>query len=893
MTQESIVTTLESVSEQVLLLDANDLPSVASIHTELQGVAARLGNAPKATSLVSSCLGILDSIVLREDPGVADPISVLGQALASLLEAARADDWELITVPAELAGGAGGGTATAGLDGILEEFLQNQVSVLEELEALVLGVERGEITTPVPRSSVLSIRSRVSRLSSGLTSERVCHRIEDMLEQVPALLVAQTLLEAIDWLGQYFRHLREGAPAPGSPDALYTRIQEQIDGEPSDLPRPSGQQTQAEAAPPASAASPAASGAASSAPISLAEIEPQLLTDFVQEAGDHLEEAEQELLRLETDPEDSEPIHALFRAIHTIKGVAGMLRLDHIQRLAHSGETLMDKARHGELLLQGERIELVFQTVDLLKRMIGELMSGGASEVSAPPELGNLLERLDSAVNDGGKASASAPAQTKSAPAPAATPNPAAASAASVPATSSTADAAEAGSSAGTASSAASAASASPAKASADGAPAPETNGTGSRPESARPTPSVTNVVKDFIKVDAARLDKMVDMIGELVIAESMVAGAKEMQDISSPELSRDLGLLNKIIRELQEIGTSLRMIPVRSTFQKMARIVRDISKKTGKHIEFVTVGEETELDKSVVDKIGDPLVHMVRNAVDHGIEATPEDRRNHGKSETGRITLRAYHREGNICIEVADDGRGIDPARIRKKAIDKGIITPEAELTESETFMLIFEPGFSTAEQVTDVSGRGVGMDVVRRNIEALRGKVQIRSVLGQGTTFVIQLPLTLAIIDGMIVRVGEDRFIVPTANVINSFQPTEQQKSSVFGSGEVVVFQGRTLPLFHLRHLFDLSQSAEEPLVLVLEADGRKIGVTVDELLGHQQIVIKSLGAALGRVPGITGGAVLPDGKIGLILDIAGLYKLTESKRSAGAPLPEPVAA
>lgn len=924
MNQDSFVRTLEAISEQILLLDPGDLPAVAAVHTALQQIAAQVAEAPGAAELVSASLALLDRIVLREDTGVADPVNTLGTALAALLEAARAGNLDALEMPAEFGPTEMSRARFSGLDSILEEFLRNQITVLEDLEALVLGVERGDVdgAGPALLRAFHTLKGESALL--GLDSERLCHRIEDMLETTPALSATDTLLQAIDWLGQYFRHLREGGVPPPPPDALYARIEAQVSGE-GDLDPEEAPGASPNAAPTATgarkAALPIASASAdpsrstptaqaavakSAAPapavpiiasVSLADIEPQLLADFVQEATDHLEDAEQELLRLESDPDDSGPIHALFRAVHTIKGVAGMLRLDHIQRLAHSGETLMDRARHGEIALVGRRIELVFSTLDLLKRLIAEL-ADARGDVRPPAELGLLLERLDRAVSEPDAVDSPEPmdaAGTRSStPAGARETAPQGLhlaesgtgaippiEAVTVPTSANLGDDAPAPSGSATGGSVAAATG------------HPHTGGSGAGPTDATRTTGVAAAIKDFIKVDAARLDKMVDMIGELVIAESMVSGASEMQSISSPELSRDLGLLNKIIRELQEIGTSLRMIPVRGTFQKMARIVRDIAKKTGKQIEFVTVGEETELDKSVVDKIGDPLVHMVRNAVDHGIESDPARRRALGKPETGHITLRAYHREGNICIEVADDGGGIDPERIRAKAVSKGLIAADAVLSEQEVFALLFEPGFSTAEKVTDVSGRGVGMDVVRRNIESLRGKVEIQSNLGRGTTFVIQLPLTLAIIDGMIVRVGEDRFIVPTANVVNSFQPTAEQRASVFGRGEIVVFHDQSLPLFHLGRLFGTAAGTEDGLVLVLEADGRRLGMTVSELLGHQQIVIKSLGSLLGKVPGITGGAVLPDGKIGLILDITGLYKLAEAQSPHEEPKPLALAA
>jgi len=368
-------------------------------------------------------------------------------------------------------------------------------------------------------------------------------------------------------------------------------------------------------------------------------------------------------------------------------------------------------------------------------------------------------------------------------------------------------------------------------------------------------------------------------MIGELVIAESMVSQSEELRELNSTKLARHLSQLDKITRELQEMATSLRMVPLRSTFQKMARLVRDLAKKSGKPVEFVMTGEDTELDKSVVDKIGDPLVHMVRNAVDHGIEVSPEERRKRGKPPVGRIELRAFHKGGNIHIEIEDDGRGLDCEAILAKARERGLVREGDSLSEREIFNLIFQPGFSTAKVVTDVSGRGVGMDVVKRNIEALRGQIEIQSEPGKGSVFSIRLPLTLAIIDGMVVRVGAERYIVPTLNIVRSVRPRPQDLSTVLHRGEMLSLQGELIPLFRLAELFEIEGAQQDPtegLVVVVEDEGRQIGLLTDELVGQQQIVIKTLGEALQGVRGISGGAIMPDGRVGLILDVGGLIRL-----------------
>jgi two-component system, chemotaxis family, sensor kinase CheA len=325
-----------------------------------------------------------------------------------------------------------------------------------------------------------------------------------------------------------------------------------------------------------------------------------------------------------------------------------------------------------------------------------------------------------------------------------------------------------------------------------------------------------------------------------------------------------------------------MRMVPIEPTFRKMARLVRDLSKKSGKEIDFVMEGAETELDKSMVEKLGDPLVHMVRNSVDHGIEASPEDRVKAGKKPAGRVVLRAFHKSGSINIEIEDDGRGLDREAIVAKGIEKGLITSGSGMSDQEVFGMIFLPGFSTAKQITEVSGRGVGMDVVNKNIESLRGNVIIKSEKGKGAVFTIVLPLTMAIIDGMSVGVGSEVYIIPTLSIIESLRPSPEMVSTVVGRGEVIKFRNRLLPAFRLSRLFNVEGAVTEvteALAVIVEDSGKQVAVIVDELIGQQQTVIKTLGVAMGRVPGISGASILADGRPGLILDISGLVKVAMS--------------
>lgn len=396
--------------------------------------------------------------------------------------------------------------------------------------------------------------------------------------------------------------------------------------------------------------------------------------------------------------------------------------------------------------------------------------------------------------------------------------------------------------------------------------------------------------VRETINIDAERLHQLVDTIGELVIAESMVVQHCERGGAGSAELSLRLNQLDKITRDLQEMGTSLRMVSIRPLFNKMARLVRDLAQKSGKEIIFEMSGEDTELDKSLVDCISDPLVHMMRNAADHGLEADAAERKKAGKSPDGRIHLRAYHKGGNVCIDIEDDGRGLDRERILEKAIDRGIIQDGSALSDPEVWNLIFEPGLSTAEKVSGVSGRGVGMDVVRRNIKSLRGQINIQSTQGEGSLFSIRLPLTLAIIDGMIIKVGSERFIFPTLSIIISLRPEPDAISTITGKKQLLQHRGEFVPIFHLGQNFGLSGAeldVTKALVIVVEVDGNKVGLVADELLGQQQIVIKTLGDYLGQTPGVAGGTIMADGKVGLILDLNEVLQLSKESNSRVANL------
>ncbi len=387
------------------------------------------------------------------------------------------------------------------------------------------------------------------------------------------------------------------------------------------------------------------------------------------------------------------------------------------------------------------------------------------------------------------------------------------------------------------------------------------------------------------IRVSIDKIDGLINMVGELVITQSMLGQLGQEFDVTRIQrLQEGLSQLEQNTRELQESVMKIRMLPISFTFSRFPRLVRDLSKQLDKEVELVMLGENTELDKTVMEKIGDPLVHLVRNSLDHGLESA-EQRTKNGKSSAGTITLNAYHHGGNIVIEVKDDGAGLNKDRIRNKAIEKGLITEEDQLSDAQVYDLIFQPGFSTADVVSDVSGRGVGMDVVRRNIAELNGSIDVSSTPGEGSIFSIRLPLTLAILDGQLVKVGEETYIFPLVSIVESIQLEKNMLNNITGNQFVMQLRDDYIPIICLQDVFNMDadkKDLEGAMLVVVEGDNEKVGIVVDELLGQQQVVIKSLEQNYQKVDSISGATILGDGTVALIVDISGLNNKTRETKT-----------
>jgi len=582
-----------------------------------------------------------------------------------------------------------------------------------------------------------------------------------------------------------------------------------------------------------------------------------LVKDFIAEGLEYIDEIEVNILNLEQNPESTDMINTIFRPFHSIKGVASFLNLEKIRDLAHNLENLLDKARNMELRVTPSLIDVILDGADALKAMILQLKDELENRPVKPlsVDLTVLIQRIKKSENgdedlpskrklgeilvEDGLITTDDVNQTLDLMR-------------DVPQKKIGEVLIE------------------------EGKVTPKQVSQALRKQAEQATEAST------LRVDTRKLDDLIDMVGELVITQSMIQQDLKQQANADKNLVRDISQFFRITSSLQRTSMSLRMVPIRQTFQRMSRLIRDLAKNAGKVIHVEMFGEETEIDRNMVDEIYNPLVHMVRNAVDHGLE-TPEERVMAGKPEKGLICLRAYHRGGNIVIEISDDGRGLSKQKIVDKAFKKGLISKLDELSDQDIFKMILLPGLSTAEKITDVSGRGVGMDVVKQSVEKLRGKIDIESKQGQGSTFITSFPLTLAIIDGMMVKVGHEVYIIPTLAIRQALRPARENYNLVVGKGETINVMGQLLPLVRLYELLGIEPEKKNPweaIVVVVEGENRAKCLLVDNILGKAEVVIKNLGEGLKHIKGVSGGAILGDGHIGLILDPEGVFELGEGK-------------
>lgn len=657
----------------------------------------------------------------------------------------------------------------------------------------------------------------------------------------------------------------------------------------------------------------------------------QFYQTFFEEAEELLVEMEQLLLGLDIEAPDAEDLNAIFRAAHSIKGGAATFGFSALTETTHLLENLLDRTRRRELALSRAIIDTFLETKDVLQDQLNAYRNGTEPDPQTLARICAVLQQL--AYETGGEAPA--PAPVAAAPAPA----PASAAAAAAPAGGalkvrllnvSKDDQAllreELGNlgeilgetqgdselavelatqcspddivavccfvidaeqiviepSTGAAAAAPGPAPAAVAEAVAAPAPAPSVPAPAAAPaakdkERAKASAAAAHQESGSIRVPTEKVDQIINLVGELVITQSMLAQtASSLDPVLFDRLFSGMGQLERNARDLQEAVMSIRMMPMDYVFSRFPRLVRDLAAKLGKQIDLVTFGKATELDKSLIERIIDPLTHLVRNSLDHGIE-TPDKRVAAGKDPTGQLILSAQHHGGNIVIEVSDDGGGLRRDKILAKAMQNGLPVSES-MSDEEVWQLIFAPGFSTAEAVTDLSGRGVGMDVVKRNIQEMGGHVEISSRPGNGTTTRIVLPLTLAILDGMSVKVGEETFILPLNCVMESLQPKADDVRTAANTERVMHVRGEYLPLLELHRVFNVENAVQEPtqgIAIILQAEGKRFALLVDQLIGQHQVVLKNLETNYRKVPGISAATILGDGSVALIVDVAALQR------------------
>lgn len=649
---------------------------------------------------------------------------------------------------------------------------------------------------------------------------------------------------------------------------------------------------------------------------------------FFEESREGLDAMEAGLLALESGQQDPEIINSVFRAAHSIKGGAGTFGFDAIAALTHVLETLLDELRAGKRALEATAVDAMLSSVDVLRALLREAEHGQPAD---PQAVAAIKARLEAVLS--GQAAAAAPvAAAKVDDTPEAwqigfAPSPSlfmsgndplriirelehlgslqvAARLDRLPGFDQldpleahlawdlglvgkvprskiedtfawVVDDCELDIRPAAPPSLATSAPAAPAAAS---APAPAA----ATPAAAAPA-AAAHEAETSIRVAVEKVDALINLVGELVITQAMLKQVSHALDpVHAEQLFAGLDLLERNTRDLQEAVIGVRMLPVDAVFRRFPRLVRDLSSRLGKHVRLRTIGEGTELDKGLIEKIADPLVHLVRNSIDHGLEM-PDVRRDAGKDETGTITLAASHQGGHIVIEVSDDGRGLNRDKILSKALERGLSVPDNP-TDAQVWDLIFQPGFSTADAVTDLSGRGVGMDVVRRNIQALGGEVQLESKAGNGTRVLIRLPLTLAILDGMTVAVAGETVILPLAYVLEALQPQPEDVRTMAGEGRVLRVRGEYLPILSLSEYYGFGgRTKDDSLVVVVEGDGQKIALEVDELVGQQQVVVKNIENNYRRISGVSGATILGDGRVSLIVDIGGLVRSLRMPQAA----------
>jgi two-component system, chemotaxis family, sensor kinase CheA len=764
----------------------------------------------------------------------------------------------------------------------IQAFVDEGREMLENVEPLLIELENSSGSSSVVDSEVLNTIFRLFHSLKGAagflhlnTVAKVTHEAEtllDMFRKGTATLNSghiDLLNRTTDFMGKMINSIETKLDDNGFDDEAAQIVKDlnltikSLSGEAVETPL-----TPPPAAPQKQIAKPISESAAIETPAGdetdkmQLVITPEMAKQFVTEAEELLEKAESAIINLEKEPDNKDFISEAFRSIHSFKGNSGFFGYSDLENISHKAENVLDILRDCSTGDGDEALTLILQVIDFLRGGISDIYAGKDPVIPGTQGLIALLE--SAATNLSGSLKAAKPAQSKTHNEKSEDSTPAKPAGATPSISLPSLDAAP---------SAGSAIAATVTAAAEEDHKAAE-----------RKVQEPKNTQRQSIRVDVEKLDILMDLVGELVIAEAMVAQNPDIKGLGIPldRFEKSIMHLDKITRDLQSVSTSIRMIPLSGTFRKMIRLVRDLGQKSGKKVTLDIIGEETEVDKTVIEQINDPLVHIIRNSIDHGLEM-PSDRQTKGKPAAGNVTLEAKYVGGEVWILIRDDGAGLNREKILNKARERGLIDNDgAEMKNEDVFMLIFQPGFSTADKITDVSGRGVGMDVVRRNIEGIHGKVEVRSEKDRGTMVILKIPLTLAIIDGMIVRAGGNLYTIPVIAIKESFKIKQSSVTHTMDGLELVNIRGQLLPVVRVHELFSLSKDTadlESGIIIVAENEEKSICLFIDEVIQQQQIVVKGLSNYIGNIKGVSGCTILGDGDISLILDIAGIIDLAEN--------------
>ncbi|SEA62226.1 two-component system, chemotaxis family, sensor kinase CheA [Desulfuromusa kysingii] len=745
---------------------------------------------------------------------------------------------------------------------IIQEFATESRDMIEQLEPAI--IELGQNSDSEILNAIFRLFHSMKGSAGFLEFDhmtRVAHAAENLLDlirngEVELVPNHVTLLcaacdfakEALDMVESDYNDDAMVAPADAISEQLHQAIEVATDQE----------EPQVEPAPDAHSPAPQSDAEQLTDDFPGIEITDEMRLSFVQEGNELLQSTEQGLLAWGEHPENNDSIGEIFRNIHSFKGNCGFFGFSDIEKLSHQMENILDRVKSGSKLAVENPADQLLASLDILQRAVNNIADNKGEEIENLDDHLNDLQTLiapllgDYLVEEGVQQDAIFHAvETQKKPV------------GEILVEQGTASAEQVNSALQK-----------------QQHKIEQTKAT-AKPASRTKTPAK----RQDIRVELGKLDSLINLIGELVIAENMLIHNPDLKGLELENFGKAGQHMSKLVRELQEMAMTIRMIPVSGLFRRMIRLVHDISVKAGKKVDLVLIGEDTEMDKTVIETITDPLVHLLRNSLDHGLEP-PDERLAAGKSEKGTVKLSARHEEGEVWVTIEDDGRGLNKEKILEKAISKGLIEGDgSDMTDKQINNLIFAPGFSTAAQITDISGRGVGMDVVKKNLEKIKGKIDVSSTPGQGSKIVLRIPLTLAIIDGMIVRVGTATCIVPTLSMLEAFRPEMNQITITPDGDELAKVRDNFLPIVRLHDILGKtpdSKNLSDGILIVLEYQETRFCLFIDEILGQQQTVIKGLSDFIGNVPGVSGCTILGDGGVCLILDVGTLVDSAENKKN-----------